>query len=105
MPFMGSRGDSYSNALAESLNGLYKAEVVHRRRSLQTVTELEIETLKWVSWFNHQRLLAPIGYIPPAEVEANYSRSQTEQPMPARLKPTGLLDGWGGSVFVDNENS
>lgn len=83
VPSVGSRGDSYDNALAESINGLYKAEVVHRRSAWKTVTELELETLKWVSWFNHQRLLEPIGYIPPAEAEANYYRSQTEQSMPA----------------------
>jgi putative transposase len=69
---VGSKGDSYDNALAETINGLYKAEVIHRRSSWKTVESVEIATLEWVAWFNHQRLLEPIGYIPPAEAEANY---------------------------------
>ena len=69
---VGSKGDSYDNALAETINGLYKAEVIHRRSSWKTIEAVEMATLEWVAWFNHQRLLAPIGYIPPAEAEANY---------------------------------
>lgn len=71
-PSVGSRGDSYDNALAESINGLYKAELIHRRAPWKTKTAVELATLEWVSWFNHQRLLEPIGYIPPAEAEVNY---------------------------------
>ena len=71
-PSVGSRGDSYDNALAESINGLYKAEVIHRRSPWKTKAAVELATLEWVSWFNHHRLLEPVGYIPPAEAEANY---------------------------------
>jgi len=60
------------NALAETINGLYKAEVIHRRRSWRTIEAVEWETLKWVDWFNNRRLLGPIGNIPPAEAEENY---------------------------------
>jgi putative transposase len=76
-PSVGSKGDSYDNALAETINGLYKAEVIHRRSSWKTVESVEIATLEWVAWFNHQRLLASIGYIPPAEAEANYYAAKT----------------------------
>ena len=72
-PSVGSKGDSYDNALAETINGLYKAEVIHRR-SWPTRESVELATLEWVSWFNHHRLLGPIGYVPPAEAEANYYR-------------------------------
>jgi putative transposase len=78
-PSVGSRGDSYDNALAETINGLYKAEVIHRRGPWKTKAAVELATLEWVAWFNHHRLLAPIGYIPPAEAEANYYRQQAEQ--------------------------
>ena len=73
-PSVGSRGDSYDNALAETINGLYKAELIHRRAPWKTKESLELATLEWVSWFNHHRLLKPIGYIPPAEAEENYDR-------------------------------
>ena len=73
-PSVGSRGDSYDNALAETINGLYKAELIHRRGPWKTKAAVELATLEWVAWFNTQRLLAPIGYIPPAEAEANYFR-------------------------------
>ena len=77
-PSVGSKGDSYDNALAETINGLYKAEVIHRR-SWPTRESVELATLEWVSWFNHHRLLEPIGYIPPAEAEANYYRHLASQ--------------------------
>ena len=79
-PSVGSRGDSYDNALAETINGLYKAELIHRRGPWKTKESLELATLEWVHWFNHQRLLEPIGYIPPAEAEANYYRHLASQP-------------------------
>jgi transposase InsO family protein len=63
--------DSYDNALAETINGLYKAEIFHRRGHWKTQEAVELATLEWVSWFNHHRPLEPIGYIPPAEAEAN----------------------------------
>jgi len=72
-PSVGSVGDSYDNALAETINGLYKAEVVYRR-SWRSREALELETLRWVDWFNHRRLLGPIGFIPRAEAEARYDR-------------------------------
>ena len=77
-PSVGSKGDSYDNALAETINGLYKAEVIHRR-SWPTRESVELATLEWVAWFNHHRLLGPIGYIPPAEAEANYYRQLASQ--------------------------
>jgi putative transposase len=72
VPSVGSVGDSYDNALAETINGLYKAEVVWRQRSWPSVSAVGMATLRWVDWFNHHRLLGPIGRIPPAESEANY---------------------------------
>jgi transposase InsO family protein len=72
VPSVGSVGDSYDNALAETINGLYKAEVIWRRRSWPTASVVEMATLRWVDWFNNRRLFGPIGYIPPAEAEANY---------------------------------
>ncbi|WP_156516829.1 IS3 family transposase [Paraburkholderia caribensis] len=78
-PSVGSRGDSYDNALAETINGLYKAELIHRR-TRKTRESVELATLEWVAWFNHHRLMEPLGYIPPAEAEANYYR-QLETPI------------------------
>jgi len=76
-PSVGSRGDSDDNALAETINGLYKAELIHRRAPWKTRQSLELATLEWVAWFNHQRLHSAIGYIPPAEAEANYYNQLT----------------------------
>ncbi|HHK2916736.1 TPA: IS3 family transposase [Pseudomonas aeruginosa] len=78
-PSVGSKGDSYDNALAETINGLYKAELIHRRVPWKTKEAVELATLEWVAWFNHHRLLEPIGYIPPAEAEANYYRQLASQ--------------------------
>jgi putative transposase len=78
-PSVGSRGDSYDNALAETINGLYKTELIHRRGPWKTKESVELATLQWVHWFNHHRLLEPIGYIPPAEAEANYWRLLAEK--------------------------
>ena len=78
-PSVGSKGDSYDNALAETINGLYKAELIHRRCPWKTRESVELATLEWVSWFNHQRLMGPLGYIPPAEAEANYYRQLNRQ--------------------------
>ena len=75
-PSVGSRGDSYDNALAETINGLYKAELIHRRAPWKTRESVELATLQWVHWFNHHRLLEPLGYIPPAEAEENFHRQQ-----------------------------
>ncbi len=76
---VGSRGDSYDNALAETINGLYKAELIHRRAPWKTKESVELATLQWVHWFNHIRLLEPIGYIPPAEAEENYYRQLADR--------------------------
>jgi transposase InsO family protein len=81
-PSVGSRGDSYDNALAETINGLYKTELIHRRAPWKSREAVELATLTWVSWFNHHRLMEPLGYLPPAEYEANYYRQQTAQAVP-----------------------
>ncbi len=76
-PSVGSVGDAYDNALAETINGLFKAEVIHRRGPWRSFEAVEFATLEWVDWFNNRRLLEPIGNIPPAEAEARYY-AQTE---------------------------
>ena len=78
-PSVGSQGDSYDNALAETINGLYKAELIHRRAPWKTRESVELATLEWVSWFNNYRLMEPLGYIPPAEAEANYYKQHDSQ--------------------------
>jgi transposase InsO family protein len=78
VPSVGSVGDSYDNALAETINGLYKAEVIWRRGPWRSFEAVELATLEWVDWFNTRRLLEPIGNIPPAEAEANYYASLEE---------------------------
>ncbi|WP_371412925.1 IS3 family transposase [Thiomonas sp. X19] len=78
-PSVGSKGDSYDNALAETINGLYKTELIHRRAPWKTKESVELATLEWVAWFNNHRLMEPLGYIPPAEAEANYWRQQASQ--------------------------
>ncbi len=71
-PSVGSRGDSYDNALAESVIGLFKTEVIRRQGPWRNLEMVEFATLAWVDWFNTRRLLEPIGYVPPAEFEARY---------------------------------
>ena len=75
-PSVGSVGDSYDNALAETIIGLYKTEVIRRSGPWRSIEEVEFATLEWVDWFNHRRLFGPIGNIPPAEFEALYDGSQ-----------------------------
>lgn len=84
-PSVGSRGESYYNALAETINGLFKAELMHKRVPWKSRESVELATLEWVSWFNHHRLMEPIGYIPPAEAEANYYRQLAESNNPEML--------------------
>jgi len=80
VPSVGSVGDSYDNALAKTINALYKpvlsfvegAEVIWRQRSWPSASAVEMATLRWVDWFNNHRLFGPIGYIPPAEANGNY---------------------------------
>ena len=92
-PSVGSRGDSYDNALAETINGLYKAEVIHRRGPWKAKEAVELATLEWVAWFNHHRLLGPIGCIPPVEAEANYWRQQALGKSTARVNAESSLQG------------
>jgi putative transposase len=73
---VGSRGDSYDNALAETIIGLYKTELIRRRGPWKGLDEVEYATLEWVDWFNHRRLLEPVGHVPPAEFEAAYHRKE-----------------------------
>ena len=83
---VGSVGDSYDNALAETVNGLYKTEVIRRRGPWRNIDEVEFATLEWVDWFNRRRLLEPIGYVPPAEFEAAYYRGQEPPAVVAGLQ-------------------
>ena len=82
-PSVGSVGDSYDNALAETINGLYKAEVIHRRGPWRSFEVVEFATLEWVDWFNNRRILEPIGNIPPAEAEERYYAMLEEPAMAA----------------------
>ena len=84
-PSVGSVGDSYDNALAESVIGLYKTEVIRRRGPWRNLEAVEFATLEWVAWFNNRRLLEPIGHIPPVEFEEAYYRSQEAPAMVAGL--------------------
>lgn len=82
-PSVGSVGDSYDNALAETIIGLYKTEVIHKRGPWRNLEQVEFATLEWVDWFNHRRLLEPIGDRPPAEVEDEYYATLGESAMAA----------------------
>jgi putative transposase len=86
---VGSRGDSYDNALAETIIGLYKTELIGRRGPWKGIDQVEYATLEWVDWFNHRRLLEPIGYVPPAEFEATFRREE-DPGYPVRLKQPSL---------------
>lgn len=85
-PSVGSVGDSYDNALAETIIGLFKTEVIRRKGPWKGLEDVEFATLRWVDWFNHRRLLEPIGYIPPVEFEENYYRHQEALAMVAGVK-------------------
>ena len=84
-PSVGSRGDSYDNALAESVIGLFKTEVIRKRGPWRGLEDVEFATLEWVWWFNHHRLLEPLGYVPPSEYEEAYYRDQEPQAAVAGL--------------------
>jgi putative transposase len=86
---VGSRGDSYDNALAETIIGLYKTELIRRCRPWKGIDDVEYATLEWVDWFNHRRLLEPIGHVPPAEFKAAFHRKENPS-YPARLKQPSL---------------
>jgi putative transposase len=85
---VGSRGDSYDNALAETLIGLYKTELIRRRGPWKSLDEVEYATLEWVDWFNQRRLLEPIGHVPPAEFEATNWRKQTPDSIDGLKQPS-----------------
>ena len=87
---VGSRGDSYDNALAESVIGLYKAEVIRHEGPWKGLEEVEFATLEWVDWFNNTRLLEPIGYVPPAEFEEAYYAQAAAAEEEERLKRLSL---------------
>ena len=76
---VGSKGDSYDNALAESFNGFYKTELIHRKGPWRNVEHVEWETLKYVDWFNHRRIHESLDYVPPVEFEAHYYDSSESQ--------------------------
>ena len=84
-PSVGSVGDSYDNALAETIFGLYKTEVIRRRGPWRNLEEVEYATLEWVDWFHHRRLFEPIGNIPPVEFEQLYYQCQEGPVMEAGL--------------------
>ena len=89
-PSVGSRGDSYDNALAETIIGLYKTELIELRGPWSRFEDVELATLEYVWWFNNHRLLEPIGDIPPAEFEEQYRSRLIAQPETVGLKPNGL---------------
>jgi transposase InsO family protein len=78
---VGSRGDAYDNALAETINGLYKAEVIYHLGPWKGLEDVEFATLEWVAWYNSQRLMEPLGYLPPAEYEELFLRDQADLPV------------------------
>lgn len=96
-PSVGSVSDSYDNALAETINGLFKAEVIHRRGPWRSFEAVEYATLEWVDWFNNRRLLEPIGNIPPAEAEANFYATLERETMAAQLTSISLRQTRSGS--------
>ena len=73
---VGTTGDSYDNAMAETIMGLFKTEVIHARGPWRSLDAVEYATLEWVDWFNNRRLLEPIDHVPPAEFEAESYRQQ-----------------------------
>jgi hypothetical protein len=96
-PSVGSRGDSYDNALAESIIGLFKTEVIQRKGPWRQLEGVEFATLAWVDWFNHRRLLEPIGYVPPRCLRS------VERKLPPHEggQPLHHIFGTGGAVPVD----
>ena len=94
---VGSVGDSYDNALAETINGLYKTEVIRRRGPWKNIDDVEYATLEWVDWFNNRRILGPIGNIPPAEYELMYYQ-QLEESAPRRHDSHKRVSGKPGAI-------
>lgn len=91
-------GDNYDNALAQTINGPFKAEVIHRGGPWRSFEAVEYTTLEWVDWFNNRRLLEPIGNIPPAEVEANFYAALEAESMAVQLNKIGLRQTRRGSA-------
>ena len=89
-PSVGSRGDSYDNALTETIIGLYKTELVYPRGPWSSIQDVELATLEWVWWFNTHRLFGPLGHVPPAEFEEQYHSRLTAQTEPVRPKSIRL---------------
>jgi putative transposase len=100
-PSVGSRGDSYDNALAESIIGLYKTEVIQRKGPWRHLEGVEFATLDWVDWFNTRRLLEPIGYVPPAEYEAEYYALASQGGARRHPDPGNELDGTAAERLQD----
>ena len=98
-PSVGSVGDSYDNALAETIIGLYKTELIRQQGPWRKIDEVEYATLEWVDWLNNRRLRQPIGDVPPAEFEMTYYRQLERSAMAARLKQTSLQNTRGGSFI------
>ena len=96
-PFVGSVGDSSDNALAETINGLFKAEVIHRRGPWRSFEAVKYSALECVDWLNNRRLLESIGNVPPAEAEANFHAALEAEPMVASLTKTSLRQTRSGS--------
>jgi hypothetical protein len=97
-PSVGSRGDSYDNALAESIIGLFKAEVIQLKGPWRHLEAVEFATLRWIDWFNNRRLLEPIGYVPPAEFEARYDEQVPRNVTTTIAADAGALGGILDSV-------
>ena len=105
-PSVGSVGDSYDNALAETINGLFKTEVIRRMGPWRSLEAVEFATLEWVDWFNNRRLLEPIGNIPPAEAEARYyAELENTRHGGVGLKPNGLRETRRGSATCRSRHS
>jgi transposase InsO family protein len=96
-PSVGSVGDSYDDALAETINGLFKTEVVRRRGPWRSMEAVELAVLAWVDWFNHRRLLEPIGHMPPAEAEKRHDAG-LEAPALAAQHPNEIASKIPGAV-------
>ena len=97
-PIKALGGRLYDNALAESIIGLYKTELIARRGPWRHCEAVELATLQWVHWYNHRRLFGPLGHVPPAAFEAHYDHQLRESAMAARLKQFTLRDSRGGSL-------
>ena len=102
-PSVGSVGDNYDNALAETINGLYKAEVIHRRGPWRSFEAVEFATSEWIDWFNHRRLLEPISNIPPAEASKTATPQWTKSPSQHNLNKSA--SGNPGAVHSASNDS